>query len=259
MENNDLIKKLENIELPEIGIQNHKRELRIALLDSKHFQKSNFLEILKKFFIFTVPSLALLILVGVTIIQPRLIENRAIAVAKSSSEVQKLIAEENMNLQEVKVKDDKAYVLFNLPEERGAARVPAIQLQRRSSEEAKNIEGAIVKIDLNKKTIDRIKIIEAQDILSLTNQEKEAAKEIIRKEAIVREVLLEGYIVEKVEIVFPGKLRLIERDDEILVAGDPSAEKKVQVHYTSDGKRWIIQVNLTEEKVEGIQYSPENE
>ena len=39
MKQEELIKKLENVDLPEIEVQSHRRRLRMALLQSQYFEE----------------------------------------------------------------------------------------------------------------------------------------------------------------------------------------------------------------------------
>ncbi len=68
MEEKDLIKKLENIEVPEIKIKSHRKNLKVALLSSDCFQKRDFFQVFKKPLAIAVPALILLLLLGVNII-----------------------------------------------------------------------------------------------------------------------------------------------------------------------------------------------
>jgi len=257
MEDENLIKKLENIELPDIEIESHKQRLRMALLNSEHFRKPDFLGLFKKSLAFVFPVLLLLLILGITVIQPKLTEAEALKISKNDPVVQKLMEEKNLALKEVKVKDDKAYVLLNLPEaEPQKGKALSIEIQK-AEDEIKNIEGAIIEINLQQKKVAEIKKIEGEEVSPLANQEKEEAKEIVGAEEIIKEIIPSQAKIEKIQASLPRKLLLIEKNQEIGVAPQPMAEKRAQVHYISDGKKWIIQVNLTEKRVEGVQYSPE--
>ncbi|MCD6233182.1 hypothetical protein J7J81_02265, partial [bacterium] len=71
MKKEDLIKKLENIKTPDIEIQSHKQRLKMALLSSGYFKKKPIMFWTKRL----VPAgiaLALILVVGFTVIQPKL-------------------------------------------------------------------------------------------------------------------------------------------------------------------------------------------
>lgn len=66
MNKDDLIKKLENIDLPKIGLQSHKRRLKTTLLNSGYRKEKTSMSLLKKFApIGAVAAIALLVIVGV--------------------------------------------------------------------------------------------------------------------------------------------------------------------------------------------------
>lgn len=57
MEEKDLIKKLETLELPEIELKSHKENLKMALLNSDYFKKQDFFEIFRNIFGFCFSNL----------------------------------------------------------------------------------------------------------------------------------------------------------------------------------------------------------
>jgi len=259
MEDEDLIRKLESVEIPEIEIPSHKRRLKMALLGSDYFQKSSFFEIIKKPLVWAVPTLALLITIGVIVIQPRLIEAKALTIAKNNPEIKKLLEEKDMVLSEVKIKDGRAYVLLNPPEEiKPTGETFAIKIQK-TEEEMEDIEGAIIEVSLEQKEVAKINPIKGEDIFPLADKEKESAKEIVETEEILEGVIPKGAKIEKINSSLPQKLRLIEKDDKVEVIPQSEVKKRAQVYYIFDGKKWVIKVNLTEKRVEEIQYSSENQ
>jgi len=254
MEYEDLIKKLKNTSLPEIELPTHKKKLRRILLTSKYFKKSTFWSVFKKSLAFTVPALVLLIIIGINIIQPKLIEARALRIARNDPEVQKLITEEKVVLDEVKIKDGKVYVLLNPTSietiQFGSAQQKAITIQE-AEEEVRPPMGAVVEINMRQKQVSEIKPVQ-EDILSLAEKEKELAEQIVQKESLIKEILSEEARIERVKATFPERLRLIERGDEVLAVPDPTDEKKAEIYYTTDGQRWMVQVNLNQDRVEQI-------
>ncbi len=258
MENEDLIKKLESIELPEIEIPSHKSRLRGALLTSDYFQKPSFFETLKRPLVLTAPALALLIFLGVTIIQPKLNETRALTIAKNNSEIKKLLEDQNMILGEVKVKDGKAYVLLNPLEEIKPLeeKNQAIKIQKVEKEE---IEGAMVEINLNQKEVTKINPLKGEDIIPLANQEIESAQEIAKTEEIIKEIIPKEAKIEKIQPSLPAKMHLVEKDEGVEIISPPETVKRAKVYYIFDGREWIVKVNLNEKRVEEIKYSSSNQ
>ena len=254
MEYEDLIKKLENTSLPEIELQAHKKKLRKALLASKILERPNFWLAFKRSLALAVPALVLLIIIGINIIQPRLIKARALDIARNDPEVQRLMAEKKVALDEVKIKNGKVYVLLNPTGVKtvqvGSTQQKAIAIQE-AEEEIMSPIGAIVEIDMRQKQVSEIKPVQ-EDILSLAEQERELAEQIVQKENLVKEILSEEAKIERVKATFPEKLRLVEKGDEVFAAPDPTDEKKAEIYYTTDGQKWMVQVNLNQDRVEQI-------
>jgi len=261
MEKEDLIKKLESIELPDIKIESHKKGLKMALLSSDYFKKPSFFEVFRKSLVFSVPALVVLIIFSITIIQPKFIEAKAIGIVKNNPEVKKLMEENNMVLSEVKVKNGKAYVLVNIQKESKVAneKPSAITIQKVKENEKNDIEGAIVEVNLNQNKVNKINPIRSDDIAPLANEEKELAREIVESEEIVEEIIPKEAKIEKIQSSLPQKIHLVEENQEFKAIHNPEEDgKEARVHYTLDGKKWIIKVNLKDKRVEEIKYSPEN-
>lgn len=261
MREDDLIKKLNNVELPEIEIKSHKRKLRTALFNSDYFQKSRPFEFFKKSLVFVAPSLILLIVLGINIIQPRLIEARALSIARTNPEIKRLMEEKDMVLSQVKVKDKKAYILLNPPEEVELMeeKDAVIKIQKAKEDEIEDVEGAIIEVNLEQKEIIKINPIKWNSINPLPKEEKESAREIAEAEEILEGIIPEGAKIEKIQSFLPKKIRLIEKDDGVKIVPQPDTKKTAQVHYILNGKRWVIKVNLSEKRVEEIKYSSDKQ
>lgn len=265
MQEEDLIKKLEKIELPEIEIQSHRIKLRMALLNSACFKRLSFFEILKKSLIFAPPvlaSLVLLIILGVTVIQPKLNEAKALDIAKNNPEIKKLIEENNMVLGEVRIEEGKAYILLSPAEEikQAAGENPVIKIQKTEKKEGEpeNIEGAIIEVNISRKEVSKINPIKGDDVAPLADKERESAKEIAESEEILKEIIPQGAKVEKIQSSLPQKISLNKKDNKIEAVPQSKIEKKARVYYILDGKKWVIKVNLNEKRVEEIKYSSED-
>jgi len=124
MEFKDLEKKLESIKVPEIEIQSHKERLKVALLtqhqklrfgtgqDSGYFWN----KIMLKRLVPAGVALALVLVVGFTVIQPKLQTAKAMEIAKKDPQIQQLMKDYGLEIKEVKLQDGKAYVLLALPD-----------------------------------------------------------------------------------------------------------------------------------------------
>lgn len=261
MDKEDLIKKLENTELPELEIKSHKAWLRMALLSSDYFKKLSFFDVIRKSLVFAIPAFAVLIIAGFIVIQPKLTEAKALSIAKSDPEIKKLMEEKNMVLGEVKVKDDKAYVLLNSLAETVplAEKNPVIKIQKTEKGATEDIEGAIIELNLRERKVVKINSINSDEISPLAEEEKELAKEIANSEEVVGQIVPKEAIIEKIQSSLPKKIRLIEKNDVIeATSSEKNGEQKARVQYILNGKKWVVRVNLNERKVEEIEYSSDN-
>ena len=261
MEEKDLIKKLESIRIPEIKIKGHKKELKMALISSDYFKKRNFFQIFKKSLAVAVPVLALLLLLGFNIIEPKLAEANALRLAMNNPEIKKLIEENNMVLGEVKVSGGKAYILLKPQEnvESGHEKDSSIKIEKAKGSEIEDIEGAIIEISLEKKQVTKINPIKWEEVAPLDDKEKESVRDIVKENEILKDIIPKEANLEKIKSSLPQKIGLIEKDNEAKVVPGPDTEKKAKVHYSFEGKEWVVKVNLAKKKVEEIKYFLENQ
>jgi len=266
----DLIKKLENIEVPEIETPEHKKALKTSLLNSKYFKPRGVLNSFRKPILIGVPTTVMALLLAVFIIQPKIIEAKALRIARENPEVQTLI-QQGIHPSQIKIKNNKAYILFtsSISEEPIVLReseqmketAPFLEIERKVPiVETNEIMGVVVEVNLKEKKVARLRNIRGEDILSLTQAEKEQAKKIIEKEELIREILPKAIKIEKIEPAVPAGLRLIEKGKEIeVVSSAPESEKKAKVHLLTDHKKWIVEVNLNKKTVEKMQFLPTKE
>ena len=111
MKQEDLIKRLENLETPEIQLPSHRQALRMALLNSGRFRKRTVLDWAK----LLAPVSAALVLIAVVgffnVIQPQLQIAQAKEIAKNDPRVQALLEEYGLEIAEVKLENGEAFVL----------------------------------------------------------------------------------------------------------------------------------------------------
>jgi len=262
MEIRDLIKKLENTDIPEIEIKSHKAGLKFALLNSDYFKKRGILEnIIKRYFYFSAIAFATLTILGIVAIRPKLTEARILGIAKNNPEIKKLIEEENMALSDVKVKDGKAYILLNSSggTDSDPKKNPGIILKKVEQNASETIEGAIVEVDLKNKEVSQINSINGNDINPLNNTDKESARALVSEDKIINEVIPKEAKIGEVESSLSEKIDLVEKDNEIKAVSQPEDDKRARVNYALDGKKWVVKVNLDKKTVEEIQYSVNDE
>ena len=278
MKKEDLIKKLENIKTPEIEIQSHKQRLKMALLSSGYFKEKPIMFWTKRL----VPAgitLALILVVGFTVIQPKLQIARAMEIAKKDPQIQQLMKDYGLEIKEVKLQDGKAYVLLSLPEEK-LPPVPALAGEETGSKkgmrgpgqffiayqdpktgEIIETSGSVAEIDLKAKKVKKLEMVEKMkiNITPLTEKEKARAIEIAKSNPKIQEMIPD---LEQREVIVkalpPLKLRLDEDPDNGMevTSADPNEEKRANVIFKFDEYQDIITVNLTTGKVEGaVSYS----
>jgi hypothetical protein len=270
MEFKDLIKKLENIKTPEIEIQSHQRRLRLALLNSGYFKETPIMFYTKRLVPVGV-ALALILVVGFAVINPKLQIARAMEIAKNDPQIKELMEEYGVEIKEVKLQDGKAYVLLTLPGEnlppeleertlgtatKGGMRGPGqfyISYQDPVTGEVIQSSGSVAEIDLKAKKVRKIELIEKLqiDITPLTEEEKARAIEIAKSEPKIQEMISD---LEEREVIVkplpPLKLYLVETTDGVRTESEEEV-KRVNVIFKSDDYQDTITVNLTTGKVEG--------
>jgi hypothetical protein len=112
MKNDDLMKKLENLETPEIELSGHRQVLKMVLLSSGRFKKRTIMYWAK----ILAPVTAAVLLIAVVgfpnVIQPRLQMAQAKEIAMSDLQVRDLMEENQLEITEVKLQNGEAYVLL---------------------------------------------------------------------------------------------------------------------------------------------------
>ena len=160
MEKQDLIKRIEEISLPEIEISSHKEKLKNELLGN-YFQKKKkweFFVIFRKL-AFATFNVAVFISVFSYIVLPQYSLAKTERIVFADSQIKKMMEEGNLS-SEIKIVDNKSYVLI-IPTEEG-------ELIKIDQEE---FAGILVEVNLKEKRIEKINKITSQT--SLDKKEKE--------------------------------------------------------------------------------------
>ncbi|HDZ54494.1 MAG TPA: hypothetical protein ENI19_02480 [Candidatus Nealsonbacteria bacterium] len=255
MKKEELEKKLENINLPHIEIQSHQQRLKMALLNSGYFKEKIIMSWTKKL----VPAgivLALVVVLGVTVVNPKLIEAKAMAIAKNDPQIQKIMKETGAAIREVKIKEGKGYVLFTLPEDRLPLSLEEVAIKSEKGE-MEFFVGTLVLVDLKEKRVDNVEILTESTIHSvqLTDEEKAKVIGIAKNDLNVQEMIGEITSTDVEINVKPtqlSRLFLEEYADGFRVSSWLQEEKKANVVLKISGQeeQKVITVNLTQEKVE---------
>lgn len=243
----ELIKKLENVELPDIELQGHQRRLRMALLESRYFKeqpkvaifsqtKSKMkggIDMLKGLISWRpvwkpalVSALAIALIVGSALFVPSLVgpspEVLAAEIAQNSPEVQKLLGDDLVTVRKVQLVDGVGHVVC----------------------EASIGTFALADVDLEKGKLIKVEKIKMPE---LSDEEKERAVEIAKAAPEVRELLDKGASIDKVFPLF-GIIALSEENGEMKV----EANVTMAVALVLDDEKWIVHVDLEKGEVERI-------
>lgn len=243
----ELIKKLENVELPDIELQGHQRRLRMALLESRYFKeqpkvaifsqtKSKMkggIDMLKGLISWRpvwkpalVSALAIALIVGSALFVPSLVgpspEVLAAEIAQNSPEVQKLLGDDLVTVRKVQLVDGVGHVVC----------------------EASIGTFALADVDLEKGKLIKVEKIKMPE---LSDEEKERAVEIAKADLEVRELLDKGAKIGKVFPMF-GIITLSEENGETGV----ETSVNVCVALVLNDEKWIVHVDLEKGEVERI-------
>ena len=112
MKHEDLMKKLENLETPEIELSGHRQSLKMALLSSGRFKERTVMNWAKILAPVTAAVLLIAVVGFLNVIQPRLQMAQAKEIAMSDLQVRDLMEENELEITEVKLQNGEAYVLL---------------------------------------------------------------------------------------------------------------------------------------------------
>jgi len=244
MREEDLIKKLENVELPEIEVQSHRRQLRMALLDAGYLRGQRGVTILEvakskvkggidiimrgllsrqpvwKSLVVGVGAIALII--GLTIALPSLTgqsaEALAAEIAENSPQVQAALGDGEVEVVKViEVVDEKGRVI------------------------CRGVTGLVTaEVDLKTK-----QVTEVVRMPELTAADEQEAIDIAKADPRVQELLNKGASIGKVSPMYSFGTRVNPETGEI----EEFSEELVRVEITLGETIWIARVDLAEEKV----------
>jgi hypothetical protein len=270
MEKEDLIKKLEEIKLPEIEIKNHRERLKLALLKNylRETKRGEFFGFLRK----AVPAAAFLVifcfLIFNNLIFPKYNLARAKEIALQSDEIKSWI-DKGATIKDAKVIDGKAYILIqpaeseekiietkenqNISEFKSEAIAPSATPIAKEEE----FKGAMAEINIKEKKISNIENL-APTVADLIENKKEKVLEIASKSQDIQKIIPKEAEILDINVSTP-RFKLTKRGNSISVQPEPETEEKASIIYRSDGNRWEGKINLTKEEVEEINFLGEIE
>jgi hypothetical protein len=234
MKEEELIKKLEKIKIPEIELPSHREGLKAALIEWKYFRKKGW-EIFPFFKrIGTLAgSLALILLIFLIAKNFLFPKNNLIVaqkIALKNPEIENLI-KEGGEIKDAEVLNSKAYFLIGKKE---AEKLPL-------KAEGKKEEMNLAEINLKEKKVSKIEKVSPQ-IFPLSEEEKKLAQEIGRVE---KEKIL------KIESLPTLEIELEKENKELKLK---PKEKRALIIYKEGNEKWAKRVNLTKGEIEEIEF-----
>lgn len=225
MNKEDLIKKLENVEIPEIKLPSHQQRLKSALLNSEYFKEKTMSPVLfwSKRLIPAGVVLVLILVVGFfTFLQPRNQIARAMEIIKNDPKVQEMIQKNNLEIKDIKVKDGKAYVLLTMKE---GEDIPAGE-----KEEAERILKEKLKELLKESKMPEeiiTKVESGESIIEMVYEDEETGVGKVRTSFVLNSL---------VEIDLKGK-KIENIDTNLLVSNLTEEEKNKAIEIAEKDKR----------------------
>jgi hypothetical protein len=152
MKDEDLIKRLEKLETPDIELAGHKQALRMALLNSGHFKPRTRIGWAKILAPVTAAVLVIAFAGFFNIIQPRLEMAQAKDIAMADLQVQELMQENDLEMTEVRLQNGEAYVLLGcraaFSESDSSGGILAAPGEESNTARDATTSGYILKVDL---------------------------------------------------------------------------------------------------------------
>jgi len=248
----NLIKKLEEISLPEIELLGHKRKLKEKLLSQyyKEKKKQELFGIFKKLVPIGAAAILFVIIIFTKLTPPVYTSARAKEIALENPQVKQMI-NEGAVIADIKIVDSKGYVLLQPFQEKEKQAFEPIKKEEVKKEK---IIGALAEIDLKKRKVSKFEKLPPR-VLPLPKKEK--VKKIFEKNPEIQKILpKEAEIKEIIPLSTPG-LKLIKEKDSIRVV--PKQLKKAKVIYQFNKNQWEGEVDLIEERIEGLRFLGEIE
>ncbi len=245
MTKEELIKKLENIKIPEIEIPSHKAKLKKVLIDWKYRQKVGWFPIRFKKILMPIGAATIVILVfitGINLVFPQDALAEAKRIAMKDPQIKNWV-DQGATIKDIEVIDNKAYVLIT----------PTVA--QTTTDKKDEFTGALAEIELKDKKVSKIEGITPQ-IIPLSQREREKITEIVRESESPASVPGQATTTEekiiKVESAEPVptyNLKLIKENNNVKVLPEKTTNEKVKIIYKIDGERKEGEVNLEKEEI----------
>jgi len=264
----DLIKKLEKAELPEIELPSHKRQLKTALINWKYQAKkggvfSVFPVLFKKRLIPLAATVAviILVLISANFLSPAYTLAKVRNIAMQNPQLKNLI-DKGAEIKDIVVTNNsKAYVLITPQNNENGGNIGG----EATKEE---IKGALAEIEIKEERVSKIEEI-APQVIPLTLEEEKRVKEIVTKEeasvnqeesqATQTQIEKGGFEkdknieFEKIESLPTYDLKLEKQNGNVKIIPQKDENDDIRVVYKIDGETREGKINLSQEKLEKIE------
>ena len=241
MKEEELIKKLESVELPEIELQSHRRRLRMALLNAGYLQRQREVtiwslaklkgvkDIMTRSLVLRQPVwrtalagvLAIALIVGLAIALPSLTgqssEALAADIAENSPQVWAALGGGEVTVKVIKLVDDKGTVLC-----------------------IGELGIVTAEVDLKTKGVTEVVLMP-----ELTGADEQRAIDIAKADPRVKELLDKGAMIGRVSPMYSFETRMNVETGEM----EEFSKTLARVAIELGGKNWAAEVDLTEGKV----------
>jgi hypothetical protein len=241
MELEELIKKMENMEVPPIEIRAHKQKLRMALLNSECFKGKASIFSFKRIMFLTSATAVTIVVLSVTVINPRLMEASAMEIVRKDPQIQKIILENKMFIKEIKIKDGHAFALL-VPVEN--------DLKSMSAEET----GSVAEINIGGSKVEKVNNISLSGVSLSSEEEKAKTLTILGNDPQTKDFFSK---VDKDKVILKPvtslNLDIEDGDDRVSLSFGNMEDKIMAALFEVDGNGYLATVNLTREAVEKVQ------
>jgi len=249
MEEQDLIKKLEEVKAPEVELASHKRKLRAYLLSQYPVQEAF------GFFKRALPIGFAFIILLALVFETSIFQGPDVVTAKDIAMKDprvKALIEEGGVIKETQLADSKGYMLVRLDKPKELSyQDKTMAVSGTVSEEP--VSEFLIEVDFKEKKVSQIKELPLPDLflseqdkekITLISEESEAIKKAIPGEAAIEEIKPSSF-----------QTKLVKKGNKM----EAESVIKATVIYRADGKKWQAMINFDENEVELIEFLGEQE
>ncbi len=257
MENENLIKKLEEISLPKIEIKSHRKRLNLVLM-KKYYPERKKAEIFNVFEKL-IPAGAIAVILFFFIFNNLNSQKYNLAKAKEialqNNEIKDWL-QQGSTIKDIKIVDGKAYVLIEPPEEKkeredfAPTSLKSEGAPQENIAEEEKFEGALAEVNIKERKISNIEKL-APTATHLIENKKEKALEIANKSQEVQEKIPREAEVLNINVTTP-KFRLSKEGGSVSAIPETETEEKASIIYRFDENQCEGKVDLNKERMEEI-------